>query len=193
MDSFFSNNKKVLRLIWGISVAIPLAVTVLVLKPQLLSGIGDWVKVLPHINAVINTTTAVLLMLAVYFIKQGNVQWHKTLMLSAFVLGTAFLILYVIYHSAAVHTVYGDLNHDGALNEEELGLVGNGRKVFLIILMSHIALSVGVLPVVLFAFFYALTGRIEAHKKVVKIAFPVWLYVSISGVVVYLMISPYYF
>lgn len=192
MNSLLGDNKRTLRLIWVISIIIPLAVALMIYKPQLLKGLGDWVKVLPHVNAVINSTTSVLLVLAVFYIKNGNVNLHRKLMLTCFFLGLCFLVLYVIYHGASTHIVYGDIDRNGELDDRELSLVGSGRNIYLFVLLSHIFLSIGVLPVVLFAFFHALTDRIEAHKKVVKFAFPIWLYVSVTGVIVYLMISPYY-
>ncbi|MEL7006832.1 MAG: DUF420 domain-containing protein, partial [Bacteroidota bacterium] len=103
-----------------------------------------------------------------------------------------FLVSYIIYHSSSQSVKFGDINGDGSLSVKELEMIGSSRGAYLFILFSHILLSIGVVPLVLFAFYYALTGKIEKHKKLVRWTFPVWLYVSITGVIVYLMINPYY-
>lgn len=113
-------------------------------------------------------------------------------MSSAFVLGSLFLISYIIYHATIDSTVFGDINGDGIVSEDELAEIGMLRRVYLFVLLSHILLSIVVVPFVLFAFYYSLTDKIEKHKKVVKFTFPIWLYVSITGVIAYLFISPYY-
>ena len=106
------------------------------------------------------------------------IKYHRISMMSAFVLGSLFLVSYVIYHSMADSTTFG----------------GEGwiRPVYYFLLLSHILLAIVVVPFVLFAFYFALTDKIEKHKKIVKYTFPIWLYVSVTGVLVYLMISPYY-
>ena len=113
-------------------------------------------------------------------------------MTSGFSLGAIFLLTYVLYHSSATTTIFGDVNGDSILSDAERGLVSISRPVYVGILISHIALSVIVIPLVLTSFFYSLNARIEEHKKIVKFTFPIWLYVSITGVIVYLMVSPYY-
>ena len=153
---------------------------------------GEWVMVLPHINAIINSVTAILLIGAVISIKKGNIILHKNLMTAGLILGTVFLLSYVLYHSSAPSTIFGDVNQDGTLDDNERQALGNSRTVYLLLLLSHIGLSIVVVPFVLLAFFYALSAQIGKHKKIVKFTFPIWLYVSVTGVIVYLMIRGYY-
>ena len=180
------------KLIAGISIAIPLAVAVLLFMPSKFGFTGEWVKLLPHINAVINSLTALLLIAAVVAVKQKQIAIHKALMTSAFVFGALFLVSYVIYHASVPSTVFGDTSGDGVLNELEAEAIGGTRTFYLIVLLSHILLSIVVVPFVLMAFYFALTEKIDSHKKIVKFTFPIWLYVSVTGVIAYLMISPYY-
>ncbi len=139
---------------------------------------GEWTSYLPALNAVLNGTTSLLLIGAVLAIKSKNIQLHKKLMLVAVVLGACFLVSYVIYHLSNKSTKFG----------------GEGFIVYVyyFILISHILLSIVVLRFVLLALFYAKHKDFDKHKKIVKFGFPIWLYVSISGVLVYVMISPYY-
>jgi len=140
--------------------------------------ISPWLYSLPFYNSIINTLTAILLVLGVFFVKNEKVKFHKLSMAGAFLLGCIFLILYVIYHSNAPSTKFG----------------GNGavRYIYFFFLLSHILLAFLVVPLVLSAVYFALSENIERHRKIVKFTFPVWLYVSISGVIVYFMIRPYY-
>lgn len=159
------------------SIAIPLAVAVLLSLPTKLN-LGEWVYNLPHAIGVINTLTAICLIVAFVAIKLKNIKLHQHMNSSAFMLGAIFLVLYVLYHASAESTPFGG---EGAV-----------RSVYYFLLISHILLSIGVVPLVLLAFYYALNGMIDKHKKIVKYTFPIWLYVSVTGVTVYLMISPYY-
>jgi putative membrane protein len=192
MSAAVSNDKAYIKLITVVSVIIPIAVAILLFMPVRVFDESGWVKMLPHINAIINSMTAVLLISAVVMVRQGNIEMHKKLMSSAFVLGSLFLISYIIYHATIDSTVFGDINGDGIVSDDELAEVGMLRRVYLFVLLSHILLSIVVVPFVLFAFYYSLTDKIEKHKKVVKFTFPIWLYVSITGVIAYLFISPYY-
>lgn len=166
-------NKKLVNFF---SIAIPVAVAVLLGMPVKVN-LGEWTKFLPHLNAVINSITSVLLVLGLVFIKMKKIKAHETMMLISFVLGSLFLVTYVLYHFSNESTPYPD----------------NGWKpLYLFVLISHITLSVGVVRFVLLALYYALQKDFVSHKKMTKIAYPVWLYVSVTGVIVYLMISPYY-
>ncbi len=169
--------KKANRVINVLALAIPVAVAVLLGIRQKVD-LGYWTTYLPHINAVINSLTSILLLMGLYFIKQKNVIAHKRTMLTAFVFGFLFLISYVLYHLTNNSTPFG----------------GQGwiRPVYYFLLVSHIVLSVVVVWFVLRAVYFALSGQINRHKRTVKYAFPIWLYVSITGVVVYLLIKPYY-
>ena len=170
------NRNKLLIIV--LSIAVPLVVGILIFKPAKGGEQAEWVSYLPALNAVINTATSVLLMLGFYFIRKKLIQYHRASMMSAFFLGALFLVSYVIYHSMADSTSFGG--------------EGTIRYVYYFLLLSHILLAIVVLPFVLFAFYFAWTDQIEKHKRIVKFTFPIWLYVSVTGVLVYLMISPYY-
>jgi putative membrane protein len=133
---------------------------------------------LPPIYATINGITAVVLVAAVLAIKKGNRKVHERLMTFAIALSLAFLVMYVAYHMTSDSTKFG----------------GEGwiRFVYFFILISHILLSIAVIPLVLFTYVRALAAKFDQHKKLAKITFPIWLYVAVTGVVVYLMIAPYY-
>jgi len=167
------------RLFILISIFIPSIVAVLLFLPKGdPNEINPWIYNLPFINAIINTLTAILLILGVYFVKNAKVQNHKICMISSFILGALFLVFYVIYHSNAPSTAFG----------------GEGfiRYVYFFFLLSHVLLAFIVVPLVLSAIYFAVSEKIESHRKIVKFTFPVWLYVSVTGIIVYFMISPYY-
>jgi putative membrane protein len=165
------------RIINVLAVVIPIAVAAILGIRQKFE-LGSWTKVLPHVIGVINSATAVLLLLGYYYIKVNNRSAHRRMMTGAFLLGAVFLVCYVLYHISNESTPYGG--------------VGPIRYVYFFLLISHIVLSIGVVWFVLRAVYFGYTNQLAAHRKAVKFAFPIWLYVSISGVVVYLMISPYY-
>jgi putative membrane protein len=186
------NENRYLTVIGILSVVIPLAVALLLFSPTKLEVEGGWVDFLPHLNGIINSATSVALVAGLLFIKQKKIKYHKTAMLIAFILGALFLVSYVIYHSSADSTVFGDINGNGVLEETEASTIGNLRVIYLIILISHIILAAVVVPFVLLALYFALSNKIDKHRKIVRFAYPIWLYVSVTGVVVYLMISQYY-
>ena len=161
-----------------LSVAIPVVVALLLGIRQKLD-LGTWTKVLPHVNGVINSVTAVLLIIGRIQISRGQIDRHRKTMTLAFILGSLFLVSYVLYHMSNDSTRFGS----------EVAYV---RLIYYFLLISHIVLSVVVVWFVLRAVYFAWSGQILAHKKTVKYAFPIWLYVSVTGVIVYLMISPYY-
>ncbi len=169
------NSKKYTVWIWILSIVIPLAVAALF--SVRIPGV-DRLGFLPPIYATINGITAVLLILAVVQIKNGNRKTHERLMKTAIACSVLFLIMYVAYHMTSDSTSYGG--------------EGIWRSVYFVILVSHILLSIGVIPFVLVTYVRALMGNFPAHKKIARITFPIWLYVAITGVIVYLMISPYY-
>lgn len=131
---------------------------------------------LPPIYASINAITALVLIIAVWSIIKGNRVLHQKLMTTAMVLSLLFLVMYVLYHMTSDSTVYQ----------------GEMRGLYLFILLSHILLSIVVIPLVLTTYLRGYIGEFDRHKKIARITFPIWLYVAISGVVVYLMIAPYY-
>ncbi len=193
MNLQLENKKSYTGVIWILSIVVPVLVAVLIFAPSKIEGAGDWVYVLPHLNAALNSITSVVLILGLIFIKQKKIRSHRLMMSTAFVLGSLFLVSYVIYHATADSTVYGDLSGNGMLDEaEKTSSLMFWRGFYISILLPHIVLAAVVVPFVLFAFYYALNNKIEKHKKVVKYTYPIWLFVSITGVIVYLMISPYY-
>ena len=164
------------KIIIVISILVPILVAILLFMPTKISFFGINPKILPHFNAIINSLTSILLFVAFIMIKLKNIRLHKIFMMTSFILGSIFLVSYIIYHSSVESAVY----------------LGDNRAFYLFFLITHISLSIIVVPFVLFAFYFSLSNQIKKHKKIVKYTFPIWLYVSISGVIVYLMISPYY-
>lgn len=185
-------SNSLVRIIIGISIAIPLLVAILMFTSVDLGLSGAWVKSLPTLNAILNSATALCLIVAVVFVRRKQIGLHKMFMSLGLFMGALFLISYVIYHSNATTVIYGDINHDGILSSEELVEVGLMRQFYVFTLASHIILSIVVIPFVLSAFYFALTGQIPNHRTIVKYTFPIWLYVSITGVMVYFMIAPFY-
>jgi len=175
-----------------LSILVPVLVGYFLFGKEKLNEISEWYSYLPHINAIINSTTAALLVLGLVFIKSERQEWHKITMLTAFALGVLFLTSYLIYHSSVPSTVFGDLNHDGILDAGEKESLGTLRTVYLFLLLTHIALAFIVVPLVLLALYHALREKFDIHLRIVKYAYPIWLYVSVTGVLVYFMIRPYY-
>jgi putative membrane protein len=165
------------KLITILSVVIPVAVAALFGVSFKKLGIDvEPFTFLPPIYASINALTALLLVVAVIAIKNGNRKLHENLMKLAIACSVAFLLMYVAYHMSSESTKY----------------LGEYKMVYYFILISHILLSIAIIPLVLITYVKALAQRFDKHKKIAKITFPIWLYVAITGVVVYLMISPYY-
>jgi putative membrane protein len=160
-----------------ISIVIPVVVA-LMLGIRTKISLGAWSDQLPFYNAIINSTTAVLLLVGLYFIKSGNIAVHKRVMSLAFALGGLFLVSYVLYHISHASTSF-----EGT---------GKIKYFYYFNLITHIFASLIVLPFVLRAYYFGLNRMDAEHKKVTRIAFPLWLYVSITGVIAYVMISPYY-
>lgn len=175
-----------------VSIAIPIAVAVLILVPQVKIDFGFNTRSLPFFHAILNSSTAILLIASLYFIKNGQVRAHKTANLIAVALSSIFLVSYVIYHASNPSTRFGDLNHDGILSDAERVQAGGLRYVYYFILTTHILLSGIIIPFVLFTLQRAFQEKFDKHRKLARITWPMWLYVAVTGVVVYLMISPYY-
>lgn len=149
------------------------------------------VHIFAKINAIINGTVAVLLVVGLLLAKQRNFELHKKVMMLAMVLSVLFLVSYICHHLLAGETMYGETDGIAGLSDAEKAAAGS-RTIYLLILLTHIPLAGLALPFILFAAYRALTGEYEQHKKLVRIVWPVWFYVAITGVIVYLMISPYY-
>lgn len=179
LEQDISKEKKYNKWIVVLSIAIPLIVAALFgVNLRKLGFEVEPLRFLPPIYATINGITALVLISAFLAIKNRNVKLHERLMKTAITLSVAFLAMYVAYHMTSDSTSYGG---EGFL-----------RYVYFFILISHILLSIIIIPFVLITYVRAITGNFERHKKIARITFPMWLYVAISGVIVYLMISPYY-
>lgn len=185
------NDKKARLLIFTFS-AVVFAAVVLLGRIKLNIQTGFDVHVFATTNAVINSCVALLLLLALFAVKKKNFVLHRNLMLSAMVLSVLFLLSYIAHHLLAGETRFGDINHDGLLDEAEKAAAGSQRIIYYIILGTHIPLAGIILPFILFSAYRALTGEFDKHKKLVRITWPVWFYVAVTGVLVYVMISPYY-
>jgi putative membrane protein len=167
------NRKKSNIFINTISIVVPLVVAILLGLPAKLD-LGGWTRSLPHVIGTINTLTTVALILGLVFIKLKKIKLHQSMMTTSFGLGGLFLICYILYHLTNPSNKFG-----GA------GVV---RYVYFLTLVTHIGFSLIVLPLVLRAMYFAATGQFGAHKKIVRFAYPIWLYVSVTGVLVYLFV-----
>ena len=143
-------------------------------------------------NAIINGAVAVLLVAGLITVKSRNYLIHKKIMLTAMFLSVLFLISYICHHLFAGEAIYGETDGIKGLSEAERTAAGTMRPIYLVILATHIPLAGLALPFILFAAYRALTGEYAKHKKLVRIIWPVWLYVAVTGVIIYVMISPYY-
>lgn len=173
------NDKLVFRWIFGISLFV--FVAVLVLNKKVLprpDSIPEFVYSLPALNALINGSCSILLLASLYFILKKNILMHRRINITTFVLSSVFLLSYISYHYLAEETIFPKNNPI--------------RPIYLTILISHIVLAASVLPLVLISFYLGLTNQVKKHKRIVRWTYPIWLYVTITGVVVYLMISPFY-
>ena len=156
-----------------LSVVVPIFVVFMLSFPNKLN-LGEWTKNLSHAIGIINSLTTIVLLCGLVFIKQSKVHLHRIAMTTAFVLGGLFLVCYIAYHiSNPANRFHG---------------TGFSRYIYFFFLISHIGLSFIVLPLVLRAMFFAVTKQFARHKKIVRYAYPIWLYVSASGVVVYFML-----
>lgn len=160
------------------SVAVPVLVSILFFLQPLQVKTSFDVHVFPAFHALLNSLTAFFLISGIYFIKNKKIKAHKACNLISFALSSIFLVSYVTYHSIAPTTKYGG--------------VGFLRYIYYFVLLTHIVLAAGILPLILFTFQRALSGQIENHRKLAKFTFPLWLYVAVTGVLVYFMIKPYY-
>jgi putative membrane protein len=187
------NEKAIKNTVYITTVLI--CIVVIVLQQKFLprpDSFPDFIYKLPMINAILNGTCSILLIFSLLAIKRKNIQLHKKLNLTAFALSALFLVCYVTAHYFIPDTKFGDIDHDGIMSAEESAAVSGIKPLYLVILLSHIFLAAVVLPFVLLSFYYGLTDQREKHRKLTRISYPVWLYVTITGVVVYLLISPYY-
>jgi putative membrane protein len=176
------NDKVVFRLVTIVSIVVFLIIAIL--QSHLItvfpmgSEIPSWVFFLPRLNAIINGTCSILLVISLYQIKNRNIQAHKALNIATFILSSIFLVSYIIFHATGIRTSFGG---EGVV-----------KTIYYFILITHIILAAIVLPLVLLSFYSGLKDNVTRHRKLVRWSFPIWLYVTVTGVIVYLMISPYY-
>ena len=171
------NDKNARLLIYTVSFVVFAAVAILS-RVQLKVDLGFNVHVFAQINAVLNSCVSILLIWGLIAVRSKNYLLHKRVMLAAIILSALFLVSYIAHHLLSGDTKYGG---EGAI-----------RYVYFVILITHIFLAAIILPFILYTAYRALTGDFSKHKKLAKYTFPLWLYVSVTGVIVYLMISPYY-
>lgn len=186
-----NNDKKASLFIYTVSVVV-FAAVVFLSKYKLDIEPGFDVHVFAKANAVINSLVAVLLLAGLVTVKQKKYALHKKIMLTAILLSVLFLVSYIGHHLLAGETKFGDVNGDGITSIDEKLTAGNMRLLYYFILITHIPLAAIILPFILFTAYRALTGEYDKHKKLVRITWPVWFYVAVTGVIVYWMISPYY-
>ena len=171
------NDKLVFRIIFGVSIFVFITVLVLSMLPKA-TVIPSYASLLPKLNAILNGTCSVLLIASLYNIRIKNIAVHKRLNITAFLLSSLFLISYIWFHSFGIETRFPA---DNPL-----------RPAYLFILITHIILAAIVLPLVLLSFYFGITMQVQKHRRLTRWSFPIWLYVTVTGVIVYLMISPYY-
>jgi putative membrane protein len=184
-------DKKAYWLIGIFSVVVFVIISILG-KIQVNISAGFDIHIFAKINAFINASVAVLLIWAITAVKNGHYKMHRNVMYAAMILSVLFLVSYIAHHLLAGEARFGDINHDGIVSADEKLQAGSMRVVYLLLLITHITLAGLILPFILFTAYRALTGEWIKHKRLAKYTWPLWLYVAITGPVVYLMISPYY-
>jgi putative membrane protein len=185
------NDKQAKWLILVFSFVVFAAVVILG-RIKLELDLGFDVHVFAKLNAFINSIVSLLLLAGLMVVKQGKYEQHKKIMIAALILSIIFLISYICHHLFAGETKFGDIDHDGLVSETEKALAGSKRTFYYIILATHIPLAGIILPFILFTAYRALIGEWPKHIKLARITWPIWIYVSVTGVLVYLLISPYY-
>lgn len=185
-------NDKQAKILIGIFSFVVFAVVVLLGKIKLDVNAGFDIHIFAKINAFINATVAILLIAALQQVKSGKYESHRRLMYAAMILSILFLLSYITHHLLAGDTLFGDADKNGIVSAEEKAAVGSIRSIYFFILGTHILLASVILPFILFTAYRGLTGEWPKHKKLAKYTWPLWLYVAVTGPVVYWMISPYY-
>jgi putative membrane protein len=185
------NDKSAKALIITVSLVVFLAVTALGRFTLDVSLPFDK-HIFAQANAIINSIVALLLIAGLVTIKQKKYTLHKKIMLLAIVLSVLFLVSYIAHHLLTNPTKFADVNHNNIISPDEKDAVGLKYGLYYFLLLTHIPLAGIILPFILFSAYRALIGEYDKHKKLVRITWPLWLYVAITGVVIYIMISPYY-
>jgi putative membrane protein len=189
--SLTKNDRRAKWIIWIFSIFIFIAVTALE-RVTVNVDLGFDPHVFALINALINSTVAILLVAGLITAKRRRLKSHRNIMLAAILLSVFFLLTYILHHVFAGSTWYGDLDRNGVVDEIEKAAAGSWRLVYFILLGTHILLAGISLPFILFTAYRALIGENDRHRKIARYTWPMWFYVAVSGPLVYLMISKYY-
>lgn len=184
-------SKRLNVIVWVITVAV-LGLVGLMQQVKIDLPEGVEFSFLPPFHAALNTLAAVFLFLAVVAIKNGQVKKHQNFIYAAFVCSLIFLLSYVTYHFTTPATLYGDIDGNGTLSDAEKNEAGGLRIFYLFILLTHIALAAVSFPFILQTAVFSLTNQFEKHRVLARRIFPVWLYVAVTGPIVYLLLRPYY-
>lgn len=192
LNAVIKKNDKKAKILIGIFSFVVFAAVVSLGKIKLNVNPGFNINVFAALNAFLNSTIAILLIVALIAVKNKKYVLHKKTMMLALVLSVLFLLSYITHKLFAGEAFYGDANLDGKLSPDELTLVSGSRNIYLIILLTHIFLAAIILPFILFTAYRGLTAEFHLHKKIAKYTWPLWLYVALTGPIVYWMIHPYY-
>ncbi len=185
------NDRKAHVLIWIFSAIVFVAVTVLE-RVELKVNLPFNPHVFAALSALVNSFVAIFLIAALYFVKNKKYTQHKQTMLIAMGISVLFLVFYILHHLFAGPTLFGDSDHNGIVSEIEILNAGVSRIIYRFVISTHIVLAGIIMPFVLYTAYRALIGEYKVHTKLARWTFPIWLYVAITGVIVYLMISPFY-
>ena len=185
-------NDRLANWLIGIFSVVVFAVIVVLGRVKLDVDLGFNVHIFAALNAVVNSIVALLLIAAIIAVRQKKYLLHKQMMMTALILSIVFLVSYIAHHLFAGDTIFGDVDHNGILSTDEKIAIANLRIVYYIILIVHIFLAAIILPFILFTAYRALTAEFPQHKKLAKITWPLWLYVAVTGPIIYWLISPYY-
>ncbi|MFZ1530463.1 MAG: DUF420 domain-containing protein [Ferruginibacter sp.] len=188
---FKKNDKKARLIILAVS-AVVFAAVLFLSNVTIRASLPFDAHVFAMANAIINSMVSILLIAALWAVRKRNFVQHKNLMMVAIVLSVLFLLSYIAHHLLTDATKFGDLNHDNSISNEEKAATGSVRFIYYFLLLTHIPLAGIILPFILFTAYRALTGEYEKHKRLARFTWPIWFYVAVSGVVIYLMIEPYY-
>ena len=186
------NDRRAAWLIISFSIIVFGVVAALGRLPHLQVNPGFDVHIFATANAVINTIVSILLLTALWLVKQRQYKAHRNTMYVAMMLSVLFLVSYIAHHLLAGEARFGDTDHNGLVSATELAAVKGIRMVYFILLSTHILLASVILPFILYTAYRGMTGEYAKHRKLARYTWPLWLYVSITGPIVYLMISPYY-
>lgn len=192
LSPVIKKNDKKAKLLIGVFSFVVFAAVVLLGQIKLNVNPGFDVHIFALVNAILNSIIAVLLVAALIAVKNRNYELHKKIMITSLVLSVIFLVSYITHHLLSGEALYGDSNLDGVLTDQEKSAVADTRSIYLIILLSHIFLAAIILPFILFTAYRGLTAEFPLHKKIAKITWPLWLYVAVTGPIVYWFIHPYY-